>query len=135
VPRTGKKAPNSIDLYVGRRVRVRRVEFGITQTKLANAVGVTFQQIQKYEKGSSRIGAGRLQQIADALQVPVVYFFENAPRSPMQPHTEGCSVSVDISTFFASPDGLMLGKAMVKIGDPELRRHILQLVEEIAASR
>src|ERR1700728_862056 len=74
-----KKAPNPIDKHVGSRVRMRRMLMSMSQEKLGNALGLTFQQVQKYEKGTNRIGASRLQQIAGALKVPVAFFFEGAP--------------------------------------------------------
>jgi transcriptional regulator with XRE-family HTH domain len=74
-----KRSPNRIDKYVGSRIRVRRQTLGISQRKLAHALGVTFQQIQSYENGTSRIGAGRLQQLFQVLQAPPAFFFQGAP--------------------------------------------------------
>src|SRR5438045_3362688 len=74
-----KKAPNPTDKHVGARVRMRRKMLGMSQEKLGDALGLTFQQVQKYEKGTNRIGASRLQQIAHILQVPIEFFFEGAP--------------------------------------------------------
>src|ERR1043166_6180006 len=74
-----KKAPNPIDKHVGSRVRMRRMMLGMSQEKLGNALGLTFQQVQKYEKGANRIGASRLQQLSLILQVPVSFFFDGAP--------------------------------------------------------
>src|SRR5918999_1894609 len=79
-----KKAPNPIDKHVGSRVRMRRMMLNMSQEKLGDALGLTFQQVQKYEKGTNRIGASRLQQIANILQVPVGFFFEGAPSLPSQ---------------------------------------------------
>src|SRR6201999_1999097 len=75
-----KKTPNPIDRHVGSRVRMRRMMLSMSQEKLADGLRLTFQQVQKYEKGTNRIGSSRLQQIADILQVPVAFFFEGAPR-------------------------------------------------------
>ena len=77
-----KKAPNPTDKHVGARVRMRRMMLSMSQEKLGDALGLTFQQVQKYEKGANRIGASRLQQIAHILQVPVSFFFEGAPNAP-----------------------------------------------------
>ena len=77
-----KKAPNPIDKHVGSRVRMRRMMLGMSQEKLGNNLGLTFQQVQKYEKGTNRIGASRLQQISQILQVPVSFFFEGARPTP-----------------------------------------------------
>ena len=76
-----KRAPNPTDKHVGSRVRMRRKMLAMSQTKLGDALGVTFQQVQKYEKGTNRIGASRLQQMSHILQVPVVFFFEGAPNA------------------------------------------------------
>jgi len=84
-----KKAPNPIDRHVGSRVRMRRMMLSMSQEKLGDALGLTFQQIQKYEKGTNRIGASRLQQIAHILQVTVSFFFDGAPHS--SGHTGGMS--------------------------------------------
>ena len=83
-----KKAPNPTDKHVGSRVRMRRMMLGMSQEKLGDALGLTFQQVQKYEKGTNRIGASRLQQISHILQVPVAFFFEGAPNLPGQRRTE-----------------------------------------------
>src|SRR6267143_668711 len=82
-----KKAPNPIDRHVGSRVRMRRMMLSMSQEKLGDALGLTFQQVQKYEKGTNRIGASRLQQISQILQVPVAFFFEGAPS--LSPHLDG----------------------------------------------
>ena len=73
------KAPNPVDKYVGSRVRMRRIMLGMSQEKLGEALGLTFQQVQKYEKGTNRVGASRLQQISEILQVPVSFLFEGGP--------------------------------------------------------
>src|SRR4029453_6753858 len=78
------KLPNSIDKHVGSRVRMRRKTLRMTQTALADALGLTFQQVQKYEKGTNRIGAGRLQHIAHFLQVPIEFLFDGAPGGAMK---------------------------------------------------
>src|SRR4030081_864162 len=80
-----KKAPNPVDRHVGSRVRMRRMMLSMSQEKLGDALGLTFQQVQKYEKGTNRIGASRLQQISNILQVPVAFFFEGAPNLEGQP--------------------------------------------------
>jgi DNA-binding XRE family transcriptional regulator len=87
-----KKAPNPVDKHVGSRVRMRRMMLGMSQEKLGDGLGLTFQQVQKYEKGANRIGASRLQHISHILQVPVPFFFEGAPhltgrRPPMWPNS------------------------------------------------
>jgi len=125
------KLPNSTDKHVGRRVRMRRKMLSMSQTKLANALGLTFQQVQKYEKGTNRIGAGRLLQIARVLQVPVSFFFED-PRGPSGGAGAQQVHSPDyVSDFLTTTDGLVLTKAFMVIKDPKLRRNIVNLVREI----
>jgi len=130
-----KKAPNPIDKHVGARVRMRRMMLGMSQEKLGDALGLTFQQVQKYEKGTNRIGASRLQQIAHILQVQVSFFFEGAPNVPSGGRQEGLSEAPSpayVSDFLASSDGLALTKAFMRIDDSKLRRRIVDLVEQIA---
>jgi transcriptional regulator with XRE-family HTH domain len=128
-----KKAPNPIDKHVGSRVRMRRLVLGMTQEKLSDGLGLTFQQVQKYEKGTNRIGASRLQHIAHILQVPVPFFFEGVPDLPGQPEGIGDVPSPDyVVDFLATTDGLALTKAFMRIKQPRLRRRIVALVEEIA---
>src|SRR5579872_727780 len=128
-----KKAPNPIDKHVGSRVRMRRMMLSMSQEKLGGALGLTFQQVQKYEKGTNRIGASRLQQISQILQVPVAFFFEGAPNDqvPSDGLAEAPSPSY-VSDFLATSDGLALTKAFMEIKEPRLRRRIVDLVEEIA---
>jgi transcriptional regulator with XRE-family HTH domain len=130
-----KKAPNPTDKHVGARVRMRRMMLGMSQEKLGDALGLTFQQVQKYEKGANRIGASRLQQIAHILQVSVSFFFEGAPSAPGM-HNEGMSEAPSpayVSDFLATSDGLALTKAFMNIKSPKLRRRIVDLVEQMAA--
>ena len=129
-----KKVPNPIDRHVGSRVRMRRMMLGMSQEKLGDALGLTFQQVQKYEKGANRIGASRLQQISQILQVPVSFFFEGAP-STRSERSEGFGEAPSpayVSDFLATSDGLALTKAFVRIKDAKLRRRIVDLVEQIA---
>ena len=128
-----KKAPNPIDIHVGSRVRMRRMMLGMSQTTLGNALGLTFQQVQKYEKGTTRLSAGKLQQSAHTLQVPVTFFFEGAPSVPGTPRAKGPSPMPDyVSEFLATPDGLALTKAFTQIKNKNLRRRIVDLVDGIA---
>jgi transcriptional regulator with XRE-family HTH domain len=132
-----KKAPNPIDKHVGSRVRMRRMMLGMSQEKLGDALGLTFQQVQKYEKGTNRIGASRLQQISEILQVPVSFFFEGVPAAPgaseAAPGMAEAPSPAYVSDFLATSDGLALTKAFVQIKDSRLRRRIVDLVEAIAA--
>jgi transcriptional regulator with XRE-family HTH domain len=128
-----KKAPNPIDKHVGSRVRMRRMMLGMSQEKLGDALGLTFQQVQKYEKGTNRIGASRLQQISQILQVPVAFFFEGAPSiHPLPEGMKDAPSPAYVSDFLATSEGLALTKAFTRIKEPKLRRRIVDLVEEIA---
>ena len=130
-----KKAPNPTDKHVGARVRMRRMMLSMSQEKLGDALGLTFQQVQKYEKGANRIGASRLQQISSILQVPVAFFFEGAPHAPghsASSFSEAPSPAY-VSEFLATSDGLALTKAFMRIEDSKLRRRIVDLVEQIVA--
>jgi transcriptional regulator with XRE-family HTH domain len=132
-----KKAPNPIDKHVGSRVRMRRMMLGMSQEKLGDALGLTFQQVQKYEKGTNRIGASRLQQISLILQVPVAFFFEGAPNVPIAGRQEAMHDAPSpayVSDFLATSDGLALTKAFTRINDSKLRRRIVDLVEQIAVN-
>lgn len=132
-----KKTPNPIDKHVGSRVRMRRMMLNMSQEKLGDALGLTFQQVQKYEKGTNRIGASRLQQISNILQVPVSFFFDGAPNIPGAAQADGMGEAPSpayVSDFLASSDGLALTKAFMRISDSKLRRRIVDLVEQIAAT-
>src|SRR6266849_374293 len=138
----GRKSPNPTDKHVGARVRMRRMMLGMSQEKLGDALGLTFQQVQKYEKGSNRIGASRLQHIAQILQVPVSFFFEGGPAVHVSSHgsthasrgvSEGASPSY-VSDFLATRDGLALAKAFMAIKEKKLRHCIVALVEEIVGA-
>jgi transcriptional regulator with XRE-family HTH domain len=128
-----KKAPNPIDKHVGARLRMRRMLVGMSQEKLGEALKITFQQIQKYEKGANRIGASRLQELARILNVPPAFFFEDAPAGAAQPagfaEPAGGSYVVD---FLSTPEGLQLNKAFALIRDPKVRRRIVDLVASLA---
>jgi len=133
MPQMTAKTINSTDKHVGARVRMRRLMLGLSQTKLGDALHLTFQQVQKYEKGANRIGAGRLQQIGNILQVPVSFFFEGAPDTLGHKRTGPDAPSpAYVSEFLASSHGLALIKAFMKIKEAKLRRTIVDLVTEIA---
>lgn len=125
-----QKSPNPVDKHVGSRVRMRRLMLDLSQTRLADALGVTFQQVQKYEKGVNRISASRLQHMSHILQVPIPFFFEGLPST-----AKGSKKAAEapfpgyISDFLASSDGLSLTKAFQKIQRASLRRSIVHLVE------
>jgi transcriptional regulator with XRE-family HTH domain len=128
------KSPNPIDKHVGARVRMRRLMVGMSQGKLGEALDVTFQQVQKYEKGANRIGASRLQQLARVLEVPPSYFFEGAPASEATgggfAEPDGSAYVVD---FLSTTEGLQLNRAFAAIKDPKVRKKILDLVQSLAS--
>jgi transcriptional regulator with XRE-family HTH domain len=129
-----KKVPNPTDRHVGARVRMRRLMLSMSQQKLGDALGLTFQQVQKYEKGTNRIGASRLQHISQILQVPVSFFFDGAPKVSGVVGTGAAPSSNYVSDFLATSDGLSLSKAFMRIKEPVLRRRIVKLVQQIAGN-
>jgi transcriptional regulator with XRE-family HTH domain len=132
----GSRRPNPIDIHVGSRVRFRRMLLGMSQEKLGEKLGLTFQQIQKYEKGVNRIGASRLFDLAQVLGVPVQFFYEEAPAGEHQGlMADGfaeSSAEGSIVEFLRSRDGLELNKAFVRISDAKARRAIVDLVRSLA---
>ena len=129
-----KKSPLPADQHVGRRVRMRRLMLDMSQTQLADSVGVTFQQIQKYEKGINRISASRLQQFSKVLKVQIPFFFDGLP-----PHTQApkgvLAATSAVDDFLASSNGLSLARAFVRIKERRLRRSIIELIEELVPAR
>ncbi|AHK43216.1 MULTISPECIES: helix-turn-helix transcriptional regulator [Ensifer] len=129
-----KKKPNPIDIHVGSRIRLRRTMLGMSQEKLGESLGITFQQIQKYEKGTNRVGASRLQNISSILNVPVSFFFEDAPgENTSASGLAEASSSNYVVDFLSSSEGLQLNRAFVKINDPKVRRKLVDLVKALAA--
>jgi transcriptional regulator with XRE-family HTH domain len=126
------KRVHPTDKHVGNRLRMRRLMLNKSQSDIAKALGLTFQQVQKYEKGSNRISASRLQSLCTILQVPVSFFFEGAPQEPMQPilASEEQSPSY-FDDFLATSDGVALALAFGRIREPKVRRAIVALVEQI----
>ena len=128
-----RKAPNPIDQHVGSRVRMRRMMLAMGQQSLGAALGLTFQQVQKYERGANRIGASRLQQMSHILQVPVEFFFEGAPNASAPYGSNGSTLSMAaINDFISDSDGLRLIRAFMRIDNVAQRRRIVMLVQEIA---
>jgi transcriptional regulator with XRE-family HTH domain len=125
-----QKKDDSTDKYVGRRLRMRRMTLRMSQTNLGDVLGLTFQQIQKYERGASRIGAGRLQQIANSLSVPVSYFFEGGP-SDLGPR-KAADEPEKLFDFLATSDGLSLVAAFLRIKRSKVRKSVIAMVESIA---
>jgi transcriptional regulator with XRE-family HTH domain len=128
-----RKAPNPVDRHIGARLRMRRKMLAMSQTELGDALGITYQQVQKNERGTNRIGASRLQQISHILQVPIAFFFEGTPNAsaPHGPHGRELSIA-QIDDFVSDPNGLKLIGAFMRIANAQLRRSIVMLVQEIA---
>lgn len=127
-----KKKPNPIDVHVGGRIRLRRNMIGMSQEKLGEHLGITFQQVQKYEKGTNRVGASRLQAIASFLEVPVAYFFEGAPGDGSPRGFADDGQTAYVIDFLSSAEGLQLNRAFARIDDPKVRRRIIDLVRALA---
>jgi transcriptional regulator with XRE-family HTH domain len=121
--------PDLIDRHVGRRVRMRRLVVGISQEKLGEALGITFQQIHKYERGTDRIGAGRLQQIAKALGVSIKFFFEGLPHGRRR---DVVASDGSLANFLSTPEGVRLTRAFIRVANPKVRRQFISLVKAIA---
>ena len=131
-----KKAPNPIDKHVGSRVRMRRMMLSMSQEKLGDALGLTFQQVQKYEKGTNRIGASRLQQLARVLEVPPAFFFEGAPSAdPGKPLLAEPAASAYVVDFLSTSEGLQLNRAFAQIRDPKVRKRVLDLVAALSTAK
>lgn len=129
-----KKKPNPTDVHVGGRIRLRRNMLGMSQEKLGEALGITFQQIQKYEKGTNRVGASRLQAIASIMNVPVAFFFDDLPGQEGGEHkglAEDSSANFVVD-FLSSAEGLQLNRAFARISNPKVRRKVIELAKVLA---
>ena len=128
-----KKIPNPIDVHVGGRVRSRRKLAGISQVNLGKQLGLTFQQIQKYEKGANRIGASRLFQIAQIFDVPVQFFFDDMSKVKKPPAGRFAEVDTapSVMDFVRSSEGLQLNRAYSNISDGKVRKKVLDLVKAL----
>jgi transcriptional regulator with XRE-family HTH domain len=124
-PTSNPKLPQPVDVHVGRRIRMRRLMLNMSQTALAEGLGLTFQQVQKYEKGVNRVSASMLAQISEILQAPIPYFFQEAPESAVA----GADTSDLLTAMLATRDGLALIDAYTRINDRQVRQRIVRLVE------
>lgn len=122
------RSPDPIDAHVGARLRLRRMMLGVSQESLAAQVGVTFQQIQKYEKGQNRIGASRLFQLARALSAPVGYFFEGAPGAAAE-----ADPAPNVAALLSTPESVQLATAFARVADAGTRRRIVDLVQALVS--
>lgn len=127
------RGPNAVDRHVGSRIRLRRQLLNMSQEKLGEELGVTFQQVQKYERGTNRVGAGRLFILARVLDVRVSFFYDGVSESMAAPgFSEGDQTPI-VDDFIQSADGVALAQAFARISDPKVRRRILELVRTLAA--
>jgi transcriptional regulator with XRE-family HTH domain len=132
--------PNPVDVHVGSRLRLRRTLLGMSQEKLASAIGLTFQQVQKYERGANRIGASRLFELARVLEVPISFFFEDAPNEhgAHTPPGAGLGAAEEANGIDGDPlsrrETLELVRAYYRITDPKVRRRIFDLTKAMAQS-
>ncbi|WP_105386600.1 helix-turn-helix domain-containing protein [Neorhizobium alkalisoli] len=130
-----QKKPNPIDVYVGSRIRLRRTMLKMSQETLGENLGITFQQVQKYEKGTNRVGASRLQHISTILNVPVTFFFDDGPASHLSSDNRSDVTEDDaVTRFVGSREGIEFNLAFQHVGNPKLRQNILQLVKSLSRS-
>ena len=135
---TSPKAPGALDRYVGNRIRMRRLELGMSQEKLGEALGITFQQVQKYEKGTNRVSVSRLHHIAETLGVPLTYFYEGGIASGLGSSSKSGRAGANaenaaalISDFLAAPDAPAVARGYLKLTAAE-RRQVVQLVQQLS---
>ncbi|MGO4525489.1 helix-turn-helix domain-containing protein [Microvirga sp. 2MCAF35] len=126
-----KKSPNEVDRHIGSRVRARRIMLGMSQERLADALGLTFQQVQKYEKGTNRIGASRLLSIAGILDVSFEFFFEGLPGL----RAGGFSDDSQMAEFLTRSDSDRLVRGFLKLKDEDARRKVADLVDWLASAK
>ena len=130
-----KKQANPIDAHVGNRMRLRRMLIGLSQERMGEMLGLTFQQVQKYEKGVNRIGAGRLYQIADILSVPVSYFYEGFVGEGDKAHAANDDQATKpVMEFLSSGEGLQLTLAFMRIKDGKVRKRVIDLIKSLSDS-
>ena len=129
-----KKKANPVDAHVGYRVRLRRVLIGMSQERLGELLGLTFQQVQKYERGINRIGAGRLYEVAEILDVPISFFYEGVNGVERSGEGGGLESSA-VMDFLSSNEGIQLSTAFMGIRDAKVRRRLLDLVRSIAGEQ
>jgi transcriptional regulator with XRE-family HTH domain len=127
-----KKQANPVDGQVGNRVRLRRMLVGMSQERLGELLGLTFQQVQKYEKGVNRIGAGRLYQVAQILGVPINYFYEGVIEHSAESLRNGDTSTPPVMEFLSSGEGLQLTLAFMRIKDSKVRKRVIDLVKSLA---
>jgi transcriptional regulator with XRE-family HTH domain len=130
-PQPGPSTPNHVDVHVGARIRMRRKILGLSQERLADSLGLTFQQVQKYERGANRVSSSKLYQVARTLETPISYFFDGLA-DPAQPDgLAGADPQELVSRFLKAPEGLELASLFPRIEDETVRRRLLDLVRAL----
>tara|TARA_R110002111_G_scaffold45711_1_gene82615 strand:- start:398 stop:817 length:420 start_codon:yes stop_codon:yes gene_type:complete len=129
------RVPNPVDMHVGSRIRLRRQLMKMSQEKLGDELGVTFQQVQKYERGANRVGASRLYRLSRVLEVPIQFFFEDLSDLPLVAGMAEGDQTPIVYNFIQSSDGVSLAEAFSRIGDAKVRRRVLELVRTLAAEQ
>ena len=130
---TSRRGPTAVDTHVGQKIRARRIFLRMSQTEVADAIGITFQQIQKYERGANRVGASRLQQISDALGVSPFYFFEGAPTvgKKMAAQKDGELSEGAILSFLATREGATLVRGFLAIEQKIIRKNVIEFIDTL----
>lgn len=123
------RGPSLLDSYIGTRIRIRRLEVGLSQQQLGEALGVSFQQIQKYERGINRVGAGRVQEIAQVLRVEVGFFFQSAP---IRGEAKSNKIDPSMDQFMVTKDALVIASAFTRIKDANIRHIIASAVGKLS---
>lgn len=129
-----RKLPSPIDVEVGKRIRAQRRLLGMSQSALAEKLDLTFQQVQKYEKGANRVGASRLQRVAESLGVPISHFFDNPTLSGHASTNEAHALKNDLVRFLSSEEGVELNRAFAKIKDARTRQKIVGLIKSLTVA-
>jgi transcriptional regulator with XRE-family HTH domain len=129
------RVPNPVDMHVGSRIRLRRQLMKMSQEKLGDELGVTFQQVQKYERGANRVGASRLYRLSRVLEVPIQFFFEDLSDLPLVTGMAEGDQTPIVYNFIQSSDGVSLAEAFSRISDAKVRRRVLELVRTLAAEQ
>ncbi len=133
-PASEGRSPSPVDAHVGRQIRTRRKILGISQERLADSLGLTFQQVQKYERGANRVSASKLYEVARTLQAPMTYFFEGLPdpAAERQPGVADSGSDQFVHDFLMTPEGLELAERFPRIPSAKMRRRVLEMVRTLA---
>ena len=133
MPKPNPRGPNPIDIHVGARIRLRRQLLKMSQERLGDDLGVTFQQVQKYERSANRVGASRLYRLSRVLEVPVQFFFEGLGEKSAASGMAEDDQTPLVYDFIQSADGVSLAESFSRIKDAKVRRRVLELVRTLAA--